>query len=162
MLGRRVAGQYAGFAAILALSLAAAAGLRVMPDRWVGLLGLVPIAFGVWGLWRLRGGDGSAGPALPGTVTRIGALTFANGADNISVFTPLLRALHTLGALACAGLFLALIGLWCAAGALLGGHAVALATLGRATRWLVPVVFIAVGALILATSGALASLAQAL
>jgi len=30
-----VAGQFAGYTAILALALAAAAGLRIVPDRWI-------------------------------------------------------------------------------------------------------------------------------
>lgn len=108
--GAIVAGQYAGFAATLALALGAATGLQMVPDRWVGLLGLVPIAFGVWGLWRLRGSDEDARPPLAATAWRIAAVTFANGADNISVFTPLFRTLHTAGALLATGLFLALVG----------------------------------------------------
>jgi cadmium resistance protein CadD (predicted permease) len=112
-----IVGQYAGFAAILAIALAAAAGLRIVPDRWVGLLGLVPVSFGLWELWRLRGTGETSRPPLASTVTRIATITFANGADNISVFTPLFRTLHAGGSLLAAALFLALIALWCAAGA---------------------------------------------
>jgi cadmium resistance protein CadD (predicted permease) len=150
-----VAGQYAGFAAILALSLAAATGLRILPDRWTGLLGLVPIAFGIWGLVRLRGNDGDDRPPLVATTGRIAAVTFANGADSLSVFTPLFRTLHPLGALSATALFLALLGVWCVIGALLGGRRAVVAMLGRVPHWLVPVVFIAVGVFILLTSGAL-------
>jgi cadmium resistance protein CadD (predicted permease) len=153
-----IAGQYAGFAAILAIALAAAAGLRIVPDRWVGLLGLVPIGFGLWELWRLRGAGETSRPPLASTATRIAAITFANGADNISVFTPLFRTLHVAGSLVATALFLALIALWCAAGALLGSRTAIAATLGRVTHWLVPAVFIAVGALILITSGTLTTI----
>src|SRR5262249_17089033 len=38
-----VVGQYLGIAALVAFSAAAAVGLLVVPDRWVGLIGLVPI-----------------------------------------------------------------------------------------------------------------------
>lgn len=151
--GTIIAGQYAGFAMILVLSLAAATGLQVVPDRWVGLLGLVPIGFGVWGLWRLRGRDDDDRSPLAATTGRIAMITFANGADNISVFTPLFRRLHLAGALPATALFLVLVAVWCAAGALLGGHKAVVATLGRVAHWLVPVVFIAVGVLILLTSG---------
>jgi hypothetical protein len=41
-----IIGQYSGFAALLAISLLAATALRIVPDQWVGLLGLVPIGFG--------------------------------------------------------------------------------------------------------------------
>ena len=157
---RIVAGQYAGFAAILAVALLAAAGLRIVPDRWVGLLGLVPIAFGVWGLWRLRGSDEDSRPPLATGAVRIASVTFANGADNISVFTPLFRTLHTAGSLLATALFLALIGIWCGLGALLGSHRAVVATLGRVSHWLVPVVFIAVGVLILISSGTVAALRE--
>lgn len=157
-----IAGQYAGFAAILAIALAAAAGLQIVPDRWVGLLGLVPIGFGLWELWRLRGTGETPRPPLASTTTRIATITFANGADNISVFTPLFRTLHAAGSLLATALFLALIALWCAAGALLGSRAAVVATLGRITHWLVPTVFITVGVLILITSGTLTAIRQTL
>jgi cadmium resistance protein CadD (predicted permease) len=157
-----IGGQYAGFAAILGVALLAATGLRIVPDRWVGLLGLVPIGFGVWGLWRLRGSDAESRPVLASTGTRIAAITFANGADNISVFTPLFRRLHPAGALLATALFLALVGIWCGIGALLASHRAAVPTLGRVSHWLVPAVFIAVGVLILITSGTLAAIRQSL
>ncbi|MFF7637506.1 cadmium resistance transporter [Kitasatospora sp. NPDC008050] len=147
-----VAGQYAGFAAVLGLALLAAAGLRILPDRWVGLLGLIPIGFGVCGLWRLRGAPQGTPPAVAATAPRIAIIVFANGADNISVFTPLYRTLHTAGSLLATALFLGLIGLWCATGALLGTHAAVVAGLGRVSHWLIPAVFITVGVLILIAS----------
>lgn len=155
-----IAGQYAGTAAILAIALIAAAGLQIVPDRWAGLLGLVPIGFGAWGLWRLRGTDESSRPPLAATVTRIATTTFANGADTISVFTPLFRTLHTAGSLLAAALFLALTALWCATAALLASHRAVIATIGRITHWLVPALFIAVGLLILITSGTLTAIGQ--
>ncbi|HKT00718.1 MAG TPA: cadmium resistance transporter [Rugosimonospora sp.] len=156
-----VGGQYAGFAAILAVAVLAAAGLAVIPDRWVGLLGLVPVGYGGWSLWRLRTGDGQARPPLAATATRIAAVTFANGADNISVFTPLLRTLRMPGSVFAVALFLVLVGVWCVVGAALGGHRAVVATLGRVSHWLVPAVFIVVGLLILVTSGILATIASA-
>ncbi|MFG1860248.1 cadmium resistance transporter [Microbispora bryophytorum] len=47
-----VTGQYAGIAALVLVSGVAALGLAVIPDQWVGLLGLVPLALGVRGLHR--------------------------------------------------------------------------------------------------------------
>jgi len=155
-----IAGQYAGFAAILAVALAAAAGLQIVPDRWAGLLGVVLIGFGVWGLWRLRGTDETSRPPLASTVTSIATITFANGADNITVFTPLFRSLHTADSLMAIVLFLALIALWCATGALLASHRAVVAALGHIAHWLVPTVFIAVGLLILITSGTLTAIQQ--
>ena len=147
-----IAGAYAGFGAIIVVALLAATGLRAVPGRWAGLLGLVPIAFGVWGLWRLRGRHEDSRPPLASSAPRIAAITFANGADSISVFTPLFRTLHTAGSLLATVLFLILVGVWCALGAILGSHRATAATLGRISHWLVPLAFIAVGTLILITS----------
>src|SRR4051812_4396619 len=44
------AGQYAGIGVLVLASAVAAAGLTIIPDTWVGLLGLVPFALGVRGL----------------------------------------------------------------------------------------------------------------
>lgn len=149
-----IAGQYCGFGVIIGVSLAAAAGLRSIPDRWVGLLGFVPIAYGIWGLWRLWHSDEDSHPIAASTITGIAAITFANGADDIGVFTPLFRSLHPAGAITTAVTFLALVGLWCALGALLGTHRAVVAVLGRISHWLVPLVFIVIGVLILITTGA--------
>jgi cadmium resistance protein CadD (predicted permease) len=153
-----IGGQYIGFVAILGVALLAAAGLQIVPDRWVGLLGLVPIGFGVWGLWRIRGSDENSRPPLASTLPRVAAITFANGADNISVFTPVFRSLHPAGSLLTTALFLALVAVWCATGAWLGSHNAVVTTLGRISHWLIPTVFIAVGVLILVTSGTLTAI----
>jgi hypothetical protein len=52
-------------------------------------------------------------------------------------------------------LFLGLIGIWCGTGTLLAGHQPVVSTLSRVSHWLVPTVFIAVGVLVLTTSGTL-------
>src|SRR6478736_189626 len=53
-----VAGQYLGLITLIAVSFVAALGLTIVPDEWVGLLGLIPLAIGVLALVRtLRGKD---------------------------------------------------------------------------------------------------------
>jgi cadmium resistance protein CadD (predicted permease) len=153
-----VGGQYAGFVSIVALALLAARGLQIIPEQWIGLLGLVPIGFGLWGLARAGSGGREDKPPLASTFPQVVAITFANGADNISVFTPLFRSMELVGSLAIAGVFLGLIGVWCGIGRALGAHRAVVGTIGRVSHWLVPVVFITVGASILITSGSLAQL----
>ncbi|HWC81495.1 MAG TPA: cadmium resistance transporter [Pseudonocardiaceae bacterium] len=157
-----VAGQYVGFGAVLVLALLAATGLQIVPVRWAGLLGLVPIGLGIWGLWRLGRNQGEGRAALATTVSGIAAITFADGADNIGVFTPLFRTMSMSGSVLTTVLFLVLTGVLCAVGATLGGHRTVVALLGRVASWLVPVVFIAVGAMILVSSGILATIWPAL
>lgn len=149
-----VAGQYIGYTAILALALAAASGLRIVPNRWIWLLGLVPIGFGVWSLWQLRGTAETDRKPLACSMSGIAVLAFSNGADNIAIFTPLFRSLRISGSVLTAVLFLALIGLWCGIGAALGANRAAAATAGRVAHWLVPLVFIGIGLLVVIDGGA--------
>lgn len=110
----------------------------------------------------MGGSDENSRPPLASTVTRITVITFANGADNISVVTPLFCGLQPADSLLTAALFLVLIALWCAMRALVGSHRAVVAALGRISHWLVPVTFIAVGALIVVTSGTPAAIRETL
>jgi len=86
-----VGGQYAGIAALVAVSTLAALGLAIVPDQWVGLLGLVPMALGVRGLSgaiRARDRNAEPAPVVASGLVPVAAVTIANGADNISVYTP--------------------------------------------------------------------------
>jgi len=149
-------GQYLGMAALVAVSFLAALGLAVVPDRWVGLLGLVPLALGVGGLVtaaRRRGGDEGedAGIGVAG-VLPVAGLTVANGADNVSVYTPMFRSLPAGTDALTVIVFAAGVAAWCLAGSWLGGHRAVVAVVRRAGQWLVPAVFVAVGTGVLASS----------
>ena len=155
-----VAGQYLGFCALVAVSALAALGLTIVPDQWVGLLGLLPLALGLRGLWKAWRGNGEDdGPPVPASgLLSVAGVTIANGADNVGVYTPLFRTLGTADAVVMVVVFLILVAVWCAAGRLLGGHKAVIAALERIGHLLVPVVFIGIGAWILIESGVLARL----
>jgi hypothetical protein len=59
---------------------------------------------------RLRRSDKDNPPSLASTAARIRTIMFANGADNMSVVVPPLRALHCAGSQLATGLFLVLVG----------------------------------------------------
>jgi len=103
------AGQYTGIAVLVAVSAAAALGLTVVPDRWVGLLGLVPIALGVRGLVSAIRSRSAAEDDEPPVVASgplsVAAVTIANGADNISVYTPMLRTIGLTASLVTVAVF---------------------------------------------------------
>jgi cadmium resistance protein CadD (predicted permease) len=150
-----VAGQYAGIAVLVAVSAAAALGLTLVPDRYVGLLGLVPIALGVRGLVAaFRARDGAAGPVPPPAAgaLSVAAVTVANGADNLAVYTPLFRTLGLTGSLVTVAVFAVLVAVWCLAGAWLGSHRRVVDVVERFGHWLVPAVFITIGLVILLSS----------
>ncbi|MFF5263526.1 cadmium resistance transporter [Actinomadura viridis] len=150
------AGQYAGIAALVALSLIAALGLTIVPDDWVGLLGLIPFALGVRGLvTAVRAGDGGTSPAIASGVLSVAAVTIANGADNIAVYTPVFRTIGAGPTAVTIAVFAAGVALWCLAASRLGSHRRIIEIVERYGAWLVPVVFMAIGALIIVESGVL-------
>jgi cadmium resistance protein CadD (predicted permease) len=149
------AGQSAGIALLVAVSVLAALGLTVVPERWVGLLGLIPIALGVRGLAEAaRSDDRAAGtvPTIATGVVAICAVTLANGADNVAVYTPMFRTMDASDGVLTVAVFAVLVAVLCAAGSWLGAHRHAVAVVRRWGHWLVPVVFVAVGGAVLAES----------
>ncbi|GAA3176927.1 cadmium resistance transporter [Nonomuraea roseoviolacea] len=156
------AGQYTGIAALVALSAVAALGLTVVPDRWVGLLGLVPFALGVRGLVaavrsRKDSGDDPPPTAVASGMAAVAGVTIANGADNLSVYTPVFRTIGPVPSLVTIAVFAAGVALWCLAGSWLGSHRRVIEVVERYGHWIVPFVFMTVGALIVLESGVLSS-----
>ncbi|GGK62197.1 cadmium transporter [Planomonospora parontospora subsp. parontospora] len=156
-----VAGQYAGIAVLVAVSAVAALGLTVVPDEWAGLLGLVPLGLGLWSLAgalrAARSGQETA-PAVASGLLSVAGVTVANGADNISVYTPVFRTIGVASGLVTVSVFAVLTAFWCAAGAWLGSHRKVVAAVERSGHWLVPAVFIVIGAVIVLESGVLGRL----
>ncbi len=152
-------GQHLGISALIALSAIAALGLRIVPDRWVGLLGLLPLAMGARGLVaavrhaRSSDPDDDDQPAIATGVLSIAVVTIANGADNVSVYTPMFRSIGFVHSLVTVAVFAVMTALWCAAGAWLGSRERVIAVAKRYGRWIVPVVFVVIGGGIVAESG---------
>ena len=153
-----VFGQYLGFVTLVAISVVAALGLTIIPDEWVGFLGLIPLGIGIYGLIRgLRNGrddDDEAESALKAVgLFGVAGITIANGADNISLYTPIFRTISPTDTVITIVVFLVLVAVWCLLGRLIGTHKAVTETLERIEHWLVPAVFIGLGLFILIESG---------
>jgi len=161
-----VAGQYLGLITLIAVSFVAALGLTIVPDEWVGLLGLIPLAIGVLALVRtLRGkdDDDEAESALKAVgLLGVAGITIANGGDNIAIYTPVFRTISTTDALVTIAVFLVLLALWCLAARAIGSNEKVTEGLEKVEHWLVPVVFIGLGIFILIESGTLSHIADLL
>jgi cadmium resistance protein CadD (predicted permease) len=84
--GTVLLGQFVGFSAILFLSLVGYWGLRLLPVSAVHWLGLAPIFIGVKQLLSSMRKD----PRVQAeSVWSVATITFANGSDNLAVYTPL-------------------------------------------------------------------------
>lgn len=161
-----VLGQYLGFATLVAISVVAALGLTIIPDEWVGFLGLIPLLIGVIGLVRgLRDRDDSEPDesAMKNLgLLGVAGITIANGADNISLYTPVFRTISPADTAITIVVFLALVSVWCLFGKLIGTHKAVTETLERIEHWLVPTVFIGLGLFILIESGVIPRLFEVL
>jgi cadmium resistance protein CadD (predicted permease) len=152
-------GQYLGIGVLISVSASAALGLTIVPDIWVGLLGAVPLALGLRGLISAirTGAKDQQTPPATGLVS-VAAVTIANGSDSVSVYTPLFRTSGVSSSLVTIAVFAPLVTVCCLAASWLGSHPRVIAMIRRFGHWIVPGVFILVGAVILVGSGVLARL----
>lgn len=147
-----ILGEYLGIAALVVVSLFSAYGFAALLGRWLWLVGLLPIAFGIKAAIDLvKQGispDSEIG-MLAGTwslVFKEWAVTVANGADNISVYIPLLAGETPAFQLSFFAVMMVMTTFWwLAAGAVVKLPKVGDA-IGRVSRYILPVVFILVGA----------------
>lgn len=151
-----VLGKFAGIGGLTLVSIVAAACTLAVPPAWVALLGLVPLAGGIKGLWELRrgaGGDGDDGikrapPSMMSQVLTVAGVTAANGGDNIGVYVPVFaKNLATVPAYI--AVFAAMTIVWCVGGYLLVSHRLVAGTMRRVMKPLLPVVLIVLGLWIL-------------
>ena len=153
-----VVGQYLAMALLVAVSLVSAAGLTALPDWTVGLLGLVPLALGLHGWWRIRSSDDDEAPVRVGGVAGVTALTVANGADNIAIYSLLFRDRPGSSTVAILVTFAVLIGVLVALAALLGTRRAVVSLVDRVGSVLVPSIFVVVGIWVLVDAGTIGHL----
>jgi cadmium resistance protein CadD (predicted permease) len=163
-----VAGQYLGIGALVLTSALAAWLVLAVPEGWVALLGVLPLALGLRKLvalrWEVRRNDAgvelgrvraherAAELRLHSQALAIAGVTVANGGDNLGAYVPLFATAFDLIA-AYALIFAVMTGLWCALAYLLVNNPVLGPPLRRYGHVALPVVLIALGLYIL--SGAL-------
>jgi len=153
--------QYLGFTTLVAISLIGYFARYVAPREWIGLLGFLPMAIGLKKLieWK-KAQDGLSGEAAAlitaaASVSTVAAVTFANGDDNIGIYTPLFASSGYKELLTILIVFFILLAVWCAAGYYLSRHPFIARTLDRGGHLIVPFVLIGLGLFILYESGAL-------
>ncbi len=152
------AGQYAGLAILVAVSLAAGHGLSLIPHDWIWLLALLPLGLGAARLAaairdRRRGERPPA--AAPGGLPGVTGLTISNGGDNLAAYTPVFATISAGAAAVTIAVFAAGTAVWCLAGSRLVSHHRVTGLVRRRAHWLIPVVYILIGLYILWETGAL-------
>jgi cadmium resistance transport/sequestration family protein len=160
-----VAGQYLGFLTLVTLSVIAALGLTIVPDEWVGFIGVIPLLIGIYLLvtgLRNRDDDDDDSRIQAGGLLAVAGITIANGADNISLYTPVFRTMNPADTALTIGVFLVLVAVWCIVGRMVGTNRRVTELLERVEHWLVPAVFIGLGFYIIIESGVVPRLVQVL
>jgi len=142
-------GQCLGIAVLAGVSLLGAAGLQLLPDWSIGLMGLIPLALGVREIVRSAKGKEEKSAPTAASILRVALLAIANGADNIGVYIPLFAGYDMGQKLLCLLMFMVMTVVWCALAALLSSQPQLKGILQKYRRVLVPAVLIALGVYIL-------------
>ncbi|MEV6829366.1 cadmium resistance transporter [Amycolatopsis sp. NPDC051102] len=143
-----VGGQFLGFAAILAVSVAGALGAGLLPDGAVRWLGVLPVLLGIRAAWQARHQDADEPPTATGLLG-IATVCFANGGDNVGVYVPAFAATGPAGLVSYVVVFLAGVAVWCVAGRFLATRPAVGRVLAKWGHIVLPAVLIALGVLIL-------------
>ena len=145
---RIVAGQYAGFAAIILISLLGVWGALAIPHRWIHFLGVLPLAMGIRLLFARRRPEQEAPHISSSGIASIALVTLSNGADNVGIYVPFFvnsRAYLWL----ILSVYAVMVAIWCAVSRWLGNRSLILRSVARWGHWAVPLVFIVLGIYVL-------------
>lgn len=164
LLRRRhiVIGQYLGFTTLVIMSLPGFFGGMLLPQSWIGILGIAPILLGVNQWLTLDEQESDDSPNIEETSTfssltqylspqacGVAAVTFANGGDNIGIYVPLFANCTWESLTVILSIFFTLVGVWCYIAYRLSHIAIVAETLTRYGSYFVPFVLIALGVTIL-------------
>jgi cadmium resistance transport/sequestration family protein len=164
-------GQFLGFSILVIASIPGFFGGLILPDRWIGLLGLAPIAIGL-SSWLNQESDDSKevnevqhletspfASFLSPQIYSVAAITVANGSDNVSIYMPLFANSNLIQLLIIVCIFFLLVGVWCYASYKLVSQSSMSDVLNRYGSNLVPFVLIGLGVFIILESDAMHPLA---
>ena len=162
-----VVGQYLGFGALVVASLPGFFSGLIVPRAWIGMLGAIPIAFGISRLLNTEAQESEVEITQPDRLTwlnflspqafNVAAVTVANGSDNISIYAPLFASSSLEILLVILSTFFLMVGVWCVAAYKLTRMGAIADTLTRYGNYLAPFVLIGLGVLILVDSHVLES-----
>jgi cadmium resistance protein CadD (predicted permease) len=158
---RITAGQYLGFAGILAVAVFIALGAGAfLPVAAIPYFGLIPLALGLhaaWASWRGVGDDDDDDGKGAGNkvgILGVAGVTFANGGDNIGVYVPVFVSISREALIAYCVVFLVLVGVLVFAARFVATRRRIADVLERWESVLFPLVLICLGVVILVSGGA--------
>jgi cadmium resistance transport/sequestration family protein len=178
-----VIGQFLGIGALTAISIAGALGISIIPQEYVGLLGLVPIYLGIKEYIEYKKEiknnveeevqDAeeniqeqvvlnqknktlvSIRKFIRPSILKVAGVTIANGGDNIGIYIPVFSSMKLYPILITVIVFLLLTGIWCFIGFKLVEHPFVNKNIEKYKHIFVPIIFIVLGVFIIIESGTL-------
>ncbi|HDR4559667.1 quaternary ammonium transporter [Bacillus cereus] len=152
-----VIGQYFGFSLIIFLSIIGSLSSFFIPVSWIGLLGFVPIYMGVKGLLSLRSNkNNEVIDNVSGSIFKVASITLANGADNISIYIPMLASQTLEANIITLIIFFSMIAILCFISYILIRTPILAKALEKNGHIIVPIVLIGLGIFILFRSDTIA------
>lgn len=106
-----VTGQLIGIGTLTLASILIARLALHLPETWLPLLGLAPIALGIRQFFSSNDGKESFPPAVG--CLAIAAITVANGGDNLAVYVPVFASAATLAVVVICSVFFVMTLAWC-------------------------------------------------
>ncbi|WP_047982407.1 MULTISPECIES: CadD family cadmium resistance transporter [Ornithinibacillus] len=149
-------GQYLGLTILIAISLLAATGLAFFPQKWIGLLGLLPIYIGFKELFKSEDEEDEDGKEILESTTKFSKLflsvtviSLAAGGDNLGVYIPYFTTLNTFELAATIIIFYVLSAVLLYICYRLSTFKAVSVTVEKYERIIVPIVFVALGIMIM-------------
>ena len=176
-----VIGQYLGIGALTIISIIGALGVSVIPQEYVGLLGLVPIYLGIDAYFDYKKESNEdidqfeeiintqenhivvfVKQFINPNVLTVFSVTFANGGDNIGIYIPLFTRMSLVDILVIVIIFMILTAVWCFIGLKLAQHQFIQINIEKYKHIFVPIIFIGLGIFILIERGTISFICKKL
>lgn len=160
-----VLGQYLGIIALITISLVGSLIGLLIEKKYIGLLGLLPVYFGIRSIVQLirhkaenKQDEERLNIRKSNKTLSVAAVTFANGGDNIGIYIPLFATLLLPEKAIMISTFLIMVAGWCFAAGYLSKHRTIASTINKYGHIITPIVLILLGIYILYESGSLSLL----
>lgn len=152
-----ILGKYIGIGLLVLVSVLVSLGLGFLPMKYIGYLGLIPIALGIKEIisnYKKDDDEDSKTENIKGSdlIWNVALVTIANGADNIGVYIPLFAGFSFIEYAIFCGVFLLLIALWCVLGQQIAKLPSLKNMIDRYKKVIVPSIYILLGLYILLKS----------
>jgi len=152
-----ITGQFLGIITLIVVSLIGSLIALVLPQAYIGLLGLIPLYIGIKGILSVvkkeQQEDDHQLKANKSNVLSVAGTTFANGGDNIGIYVPLFATLTWTDKLSTITIFLIMTFVWCMIAKYFTKHPYVAKAVDKYGHILAPIVLVFLGLYIMYEAG---------